>query len=60
MGKNQLDLYKARYPTDDMPGAQEAYAKIYKNPVYVDLAKRAGINMAPQGNTFAGFSAKMR
>jgi hypothetical protein len=50
--KNQLDLYKQRYITDDMPGAQEAYAKIYKNPVYIDLAKRAGVNLASSSPTF--------
>jgi hypothetical protein len=58
--KNQLDLYKIRFPVEGMPGAAEEYAKIYKNPAYIALAKRAGVDVAPQGNSFAGFSAKMR
>jgi len=58
--KNQLDLYKIRFPVEGMPGAAEEYAKIYKNPTYIALAKRAGVDVAPQANSFAGFSAKMR
>jgi hypothetical protein len=56
--KMQMDLYKSRFPTDEMPGAKEAMAAIYQRPEYKTLAQRAGYTI--EQPTFAGFSAKMR
>jgi hypothetical protein len=52
---------KDRFPAGEMdPAYQTAMAQIYKSPEYIALSKRAGLDIAPQGNNFAGFSAKMR
>jgi hypothetical protein len=56
--KMQMELYKNRFPTDEMPGAKEAMAAIYQRPEYKTLAQRAGYTI--EQPTFAGFSAKMR
>jgi soluble lytic murein transglycosylase-like protein len=52
---------KDRFPAGEMDDRYQAeMAKIYKSPQYIALSKRAGLDIAPQDNSFAGFSAKMR
>jgi soluble lytic murein transglycosylase-like protein len=52
---------KDRFPAGEMDERyQAAMAQIYKSPEYIALSKRAGLNIAPQGNSFAGFSATER
>jgi hypothetical protein len=52
---------KDRFPAGEMdPGYQAAMAEIYRSPEYIGLSKRAGLDIAPQQSSFAGFSAKMR
>jgi len=48
----QMDLYKNRYPTDDMPGAKEAMAAIYNRPEYKTLAQLAGYTGGESRTTF--------
>ena len=52
---------KDRFPLGEADERYQAeMAKIYQSPQYIALSKRAGLDIAPQGNNFAGFSAKMR
>jgi hypothetical protein len=52
---------KDRFPAGEMdPGYQKAMAEIYSSPEYIGLSRRAGLDIAPQQSSFAGFSAKMR
>jgi hypothetical protein len=52
---------KDRFPAGEIdPNYQAAMSQIYRSPEYIALSKRAGLNIAPQGNNYAGFSAKMR
>jgi hypothetical protein len=50
--KMQMDLYKNRFPTDEMPGAKEAMAAIYNRPEYKTLAARAGYTTNQPSTTF--------
>jgi soluble lytic murein transglycosylase-like protein len=52
---------KDRFPAGETdPAYQAAMAQIYKSPQYIALSRRAGLDIAPQESSFAGFSAKMR
>jgi hypothetical protein len=50
--KMQMDLYKNRFPTDEMPGAKEAMAAIYNRPEYKTLAQRAGYTANQPSTTY--------